>query len=126
VETIEVAIALPLLLIVIFAGFEYGWAILRNIQADHAAREGARVAALSGATAAQVEARVFDALGDSGIVGAAVEIDPADPGAVAPGLPITVRVLVPYQSNRLLGLAGLMPLPQELAGRASMVKEPDP
>lgn len=126
VETIEVAIALPLLLIVIFAGFEYGWAVLRSIQADHAAREGARVAALHGATAGDVEARVFQTLGDAGIVDATVAIDPLDPGLVPPGLPITVRVEAPYQSNRLLGLSGLMPLPEELVGRASMVKEPDP
>ena len=126
VETIEVAIALPLLLLVIFAGFEYGWAILRSIQADHAAREGARVAALHGATAGEVEARVQAALGDAGIVDATVAIEPGDPGLVPPGLPVTVRVEAPYRSNRLLGLASLMPLPDELVGRASMVKEPDP
>ena len=126
VETIEVAIALPLLLIVIFAGFEYGWAILRSIQTDHVAREGARVAALHGATAGEVEARVLAALDDAGIVDATVAIEPGDPGLVPPGLPISVRVAAPYRSNRLLGLANLMPLPQELVGRASMVKEPDP
>ena len=40
VETIEVAVVLPLMLLVMFAGFEYGWALLKSIQVDHAARVG--------------------------------------------------------------------------------------
>lgn len=126
VETIEVAIALPLVLIVVFAGCEYGWVLLRNLQADHAAREGARAAALHGVSAAQVQARVQAVLGDAGIVGAAVSLDPFEPALVPAGTPITVQVEVPYRQNKLLGLSSLMPLPQNLFGQASMLKEPDP
>lgn len=126
VETIEVAIALPLVLIVIFAGCEYGWVMLRSLQADNAAREGARVAALYGVSAAQVQLRVQDALDDAGIAGATVSLEPVEPGLVPVGTPITVRVTVPYRQNKLLGLSSLMPLPQNLHGTASMLKEPDP
>ena len=94
VESIELMLALPVLLLVIFAGFEYGWAILRSIQLDHAARVGAREAALSGATAA---------------AGTSIQID----------------VRVEYSTVQLLGLSRLMPLPESLRGRASMVREPD-
>lgn len=125
-ETIEVAIALPLVLLVIFAGCEYGWALLRTIQTDHAAREGARVAALHGVSALEVQQRVQSTLDDAGIAGATVVLQPSDPSSVPVGTPVTVRVNVPYRQNKLLGLASFMPLPEELNGHASMVKEPDP
>ena len=41
IETIELAICLPVLLLVTFAGFEYGWLVLRSMQIDQAARAGA-------------------------------------------------------------------------------------
>lgn len=126
VETIEVAIALPLVLLVVFAGCEYGWVLLRSLQADHAAREGARAAALYGVTSAQVQSRVQTVLDDAGIAGATVSLDPFEPALVPAGTTITVHVAVPYRQNKLLGLSSLMPLPQELGGRASMLKEPDP
>jgi hypothetical protein len=125
-ETIEVAIALPLVLLVIFAGCEYGWALLRTLQTDHAAREGARIAALHGISAIEVQQRVQSTLDDAGIAGATVVLEPSDPSSVPVGTPISVRVKVPYRQNKLLGLASFMPLPEELTAHASMVKEPDP
>lgn len=117
--------ALPVLLLVIFGGFEYGWAVLKTVQIDHAARVGARAAALSGASAQQVSDDVQEALQKCGIADATVTLEPSDPGSASAGQAIVVRVEAPYGSNRLLGLSRLMPLPSTLAGRASMVKEPD-
>lgn len=121
----EAVVALPVLLLVIFGGFEYGWAVLKTVQIDHAARIGARVAALSGATAAQVSSEVQDALQSCGISNASVTLEPTDPASAAPGQAIVVRIEAPYGSNRLLGLSRIMPLPSTLSGRAAMVKEPD-
>lgn len=125
VETIELMLALPVLLLVIFAGFEYGWVILRSIQLDHAARLGARQSALSGATADSIEDSIRASLNGVGIPGAEITLTPPDPSSAAAGTSITVEVQVDYSNVQLLGLSSFMPLPQTLRGRASMVREPD-
>lgn len=125
VETIELAVTLPVVLLVIFAGFEIGWAILCSTQLDHAARVGAREAALSGSTAQSVEDRVRVALDEAGIKGATISMNPSDPTSAATGEPITVEVRVDYANIQLLGLSKLMRLPAELGGKAAMAKEPD-
>lgn len=125
IETIELAICLPVLLLVTFAGFEYGWLVLRSMQIDQAARAGARYAAMSGSNAESIHDRVAQALQRSGIAGATVTVDPADPSSVEAGSSITVIVDVDYSEVKLLGLSGIMPLPAALHGRASMVREPD-
>lgn len=126
-ETVELAITLPLLMVVVFTGFEYGWAVLKSIQLDHAAREGAREASLSGATIASVQDRVNLVLQNSGISSAAVSVSmtPADPSSTTAGSSILVEVQASYSDIQLLGLDRLMPLPVTLKGKASMVKEPD-
>lgn len=124
-ESVEAVVSLPVLLLVILGGFEYGWAVLKSVQMDHAARIGARMAALSGSTSQQVSQQVETVLQQNGISDATVTLEPGDPSSVAAGQAIVVRIEAPYGSNRLLGLSRLMPLPSTLAGRASMVKEPD-
>jgi Flp pilus assembly protein TadG len=125
IESIEAAIALPIVLMAIFSGFEYSWALLRTVQLDHAARLGARHAALSGSTSADVQARVGDALESLGISSAQITIEPSQPELTAPGTAISVRIEVSYSSVGLLGLDRLMPLPSSLRGHASMVREPE-
>jgi len=104
-ESAEMIIALPVVLLVIFAGFEYGWAALKSIQMDHAARVGARVAALSGSTSTDVENKVNAALLSSGIVGATLTINPQDPSTAPLGTPITVLIETNYSNVQLLGLS---------------------
>lgn len=124
-ETIELALTLPIVIIVIFAGLEYGWAMVRSAQMDHAARIGARAASMSGATAADVEARVQDALQKAGIKGALVTVTPSDLGSLQPGGSVRVDLEVSYANVRLVGLGRLMPMPTTITGRASMIREPD-
>jgi Flp pilus assembly protein TadG len=126
-ETVELAVTLPLVLLVIFSGFEYGWAVLKSLQLDHAARQGAREAAMWGATAGSIEAAVDDALARVGIDASAatITITPSNPADVAAGTPITVQVTARYSDLRLLGLDRLIPMPDDLTGRAGMVKEPE-
>lgn len=71
--------ALPILLLVTFAGFEYGWVILRCVQLEHAARIGARESALSGASAESIEATVRQSLTGVGMPNATVTITPRRP-----------------------------------------------
>lgn len=124
-ESVEAVVALPVVLLVIFGGLEYGWAVLKAVQIDHAARTGARIASLSGATSEQVTSAVQTALQDAGIANATVTLEPSDPAAVEAGGSIRVRIEAPYASNQLIGLSRLMPLPSSLAGSASTVREPD-
>lgn len=124
-ETAEAAVTLPLVVLVIFGGFEYGWLVLRSMQLDHVARIGARYAALSGSNSQAVQDRVQTALTEAGISGATVTISPTEPSDAAPGDAVVVKIEVPYASVRLLGLSQIMPLPSSLEGRASMVREPD-
>ncbi|MBM3989385.1 MAG: pilus assembly protein [Planctomycetes bacterium] len=123
-ESIEAAIAVPLLLLVIFAACEYGWLVLKSTQLDGVARLGARAASLEGATAASVEAKVRDALGELGIVGAQINFQPRAPEHLNAGMAITVRIDARYAPNQLLGLARLMPIPDTMKGSAAMVLEP--
>ena len=124
-ETAEAAVTLPLVVLVIFAGFEYGWLVLRSMQLDHVARIGARYAVLSGSSNLGVQERVQTALAQAGISGAIITVTPTEPSDATPGEAVVVQVEVPYASVRLLGLSSIMPLPSALEGRASMVKEPD-
>ncbi len=125
-ESVELAVTLPILMAVVFTGFEYGWAVLKSIQLDHAAREGARAASLSGATIASVQDRVNTVLQNSGIDAGtvSVSINPNDPGSAASGTSVTVEIEASYADIQLLGLDRLMPLPSTLKGRAAMIKEP--
>ena len=124
-ETIEVAVTLPLVIMVMFCGFEYGWAMVRSVQLDHVARIGAREASMSGATASGVQARVQDALQRAGITGATVTVTPSDLASAQAGDAVKVELEVSYSNVRLLGLGRMMPLPSTLRGQASMVREPD-
>ncbi len=119
-------LVLPVFIILLFSGFEYGWAVLKIIQLDHVASLGARVAALSGSTNSDVQNRVNSALSDVGIAGSTITISPQDPANAVFGTPIVVMIETPYSQVQLLGLSSVMPLPTSLKGRASMVKEPEP
>ncbi len=117
-------VALPLVLLVLYGGFEYGWMVLRSVQLDHAARVGAREASLDSASASTVDGAVQSVLANAGISGAVVEVTPTDPAAAAMGDVVTVSVDVDYGEVQLLGLSAFMPLPDTLHGEASMIKEP--
>jgi len=124
IESIELLLGLPVLLLVVAAGFEYGWMLLKTTQLDHAARVGARVASLAGADGVSVANRVTETLEASGIKGATIEVFPGEPGSIPAGSIVTVSVEVNYADSSLLGLGTFMPLPDSIRGQAAMVREP--
>lgn len=69
-ELIELAIVLPILLLVFAAIIDFGFLFQRFETLTNAAREGARVGALPGYSAADVQARVNAYLAASGMPGA--------------------------------------------------------
>lgn len=125
-ESAESVVALPLIVLVIFSGLEYGWLALRSIQVDAAARAGARQASMAGMSATSVEDAVSNSLRRSGISAGSVAMVPADPSQAEAGDVVSVEVSVAYAEVGLIGLSGLMPLPESLTGRAAMVREPGP
>lgn len=97
-ELIEMAIVLPLLLLLIMGMVDFGFLFQRYIVLTNAAVEGARVASLPGYTNADVTARVTSYATNGGIIGtvnaatAAVTL----PGSW-PGSEVTVTHVYNYQ-----------------------------
>jgi Flp pilus assembly protein TadG len=80
---------------------EFGRAIMVQQVITNAAREGARVAILSGATTTSVTSAVNTYLSSAGISGATPSVSP-DPSTASGGATVTVTVSVPYSSVRWL------------------------
>jgi Flp pilus assembly protein TadG len=110
---VEVAIALPVLLIVLFAIFQFGVVFKNYIALTESVRVGARKAAVSrqvpdptGTTIAAVESAAVD-LG----AGLNVAVTPAAPWA--PGIDVTVTGTYPYR----LSLFGISIISGSLSSR---------
>jgi Flp pilus assembly protein TadG len=123
IATLEVAIVLPLLLILIAAVIEYGWVLLKVQQITSATREGARVAALPDSTNADVQAAVLAAMTVADLSGSGftLTINPGDITVLGSGETVTVSLSVPY-SNIELGMP-LVPTPGTLSSSLTMAKE---
>ena len=124
VSTVEMAIVLPLLLVLILGTIEYGWMFLHAQQVTNAARQGARTAVLPYSTNTTVETAVGSlmtaaGMGDSGYT---LTLTPEDIGDVVPHQNVNVEVTVPYANITLIGVP-FVPVPAVLRGSVTMVKE---
>ena len=114
---VEMALVLPLLLILIFAIGEFGVAFTQWQTLTNAAREGARVGVLfrgpscnAGTVAGEIQQTVDDYVEASGLTTGDVSLTPAPSGVCGgSGTPLTVSARVPYEFQMLPGLAGLQP-----------------
>lgn len=101
-ELIEMAIVLPLLLLLIMGMVDFGFLFQRYVVLTNAAAEGARVASLPGYSAADVTARVTAYAANGGVPGtvntatAAVTLPGANGGSW-PGTQVTVTHVYTYQ-----------------------------
>jgi Flp pilus assembly protein TadG len=126
VELLEVAVVLPLVLLLLFGLLEFGWMFLLAQQVTHAARHGARIGATADASNADVLQAVEAMLTDRGMGGLATVnitsggVDLAD---LDSGETLTVEVSVPYDAVGLGVplLAGFAP--ESLRASVSMAKE---
>jgi Flp pilus assembly protein TadG len=96
-SAVEFAFVAPVFFVLVFGMVEYGRAVMVQQIITNAAREGARVAILSGATTTSVTTAVSTYLTNSGISGATPSVSP-DPSTAANGALVTVSVSVPYSS----------------------------
>jgi hypothetical protein len=97
---VEFAIVAPVFFVLIFGMIEFGQAIMVQQVLTNAAREGARVAILDSTTptASVVRSKVTTYLKNSGINGATVTINPAEPTSAAFGEPVTVTIQIPFNN----------------------------
>ena len=112
-ELLELAIALPMLMLIIGGVIDFGILFQRYEVVTNAAREGARVAVLPDFGVADVQARVTSYLTASGLNDAAPVPQVAYSTAeVTPGGPsisvVKVTVQYPHQFLLLTPLAGLL------------------
>lgn len=127
IALMELALILPLVLLLTFGVIEYGWAFTKSAELTNAARHGARVGIRPDATSGQVTADIAAFLGTAGLgdSGYSVTLSPPDVSALDPGETFTVNVSVPYAGISLTGFP-LLPVPASLRASVAMAKEGPP
>jgi Flp pilus assembly protein TadG len=132
IEVVEVAIVLPVLMLVIFGIIQYGWLFLKAAQIENAAREGARVAVLPGKANSDATTRVNNALPgiasgkitkhyyvstDNGTTWTEANVSTATTGQL-----VKVSVSVLYSDVRVSG-GSIVPTPTTLKSAVVMTRE---
>jgi Flp pilus assembly protein TadG len=105
VATAELAVCLPIVVLLVIATIEACSAIFLKQSLTVAAYEGVRTALADGNSAGAVQATCNQILRDREIAGASVTISPADISALEPGDYIDVTVSAPCESNSLVPTA---------------------
>ena len=95
---VELAVVMPFLLLMLFGIVEFGWIFTIRQGLVTAAREGARTAALPGATETDVASRISEFMTNLGVTGYTYTLT-SDPVAETE----TVVVTVPYSQVTLVG-----------------------
>jgi Flp pilus assembly protein TadG len=121
---VEMAIVLPVLLLLTLFLMEYGWVFLRVSQVNMAARHGVRAAVRPDATEQNVIDAVAAMMNDAGIKSTQYTLTHTDLN-VTIGTPVTVQISVNYSQLSLTG-SSLIPLPDKIQGRGTMSKERAP
>ena len=122
---VEMALVLPILLLLTFAVVEYGWLTFRASQVNQAARHGARIAVRPAATAEEVEDAVAAIMDGAGLTDYTLTITPEDPAESEVGETVNVVVSVDYGPISLTG-AAFVPTPETIVGNVTMAKEGPP
>jgi Flp pilus assembly protein TadG len=111
-ELLELAIALPILMLIIGGVVDFAIMFQRYEVVTNAAREGARVAVLPDFTTADIQSRVTSYLAASGLTDAAPAPSVAYTSEVTPGGPsidvVKVTVQYPHQFLLLTPLSALV------------------
>lgn len=108
---VELAIVLPLFLLLVLGMIEFGRMIMVQQIITNASREGARRAVLDKATAQEITNLLQQYLSNSGIQGATVTVSPNPPSSAGYGEPVRVTVSVPFNQ------VSWLPAPIFLGGR---------
>ncbi len=104
---VEMAVIMPILFMFLFGIVEFGRIMMVSHSLNNAARAGARVAVLPGATNAAVVAAITNELAGTGLTMDSYQLSPEDVSAAERDDPITVRVTINYDS--ITWVAGFFP-----------------
>jgi Flp pilus assembly protein TadG len=121
--TLEMALILPLLLVLVFGLLEYGWLFFKNQQIAAASRTACRYGITAPATTAETVARIDTLMAQASLAGSGYSAT-CTPCEVGSGTFVTVRISVPYSNLQLTGFP--LPLPTSLVGETTMAKEGPP
>lgn len=99
--TVELAVALPILLAFIFGGMEVSNGIFLKQGLTIAAYETAKMATTVGFTSNEALTRGQQLLTARGFSDATITITPPNTSSLAPGTPVTVSVSAPADSNAI-------------------------
>ena len=107
---VEFAVVAPLFILLVFGLIEFGRMVMVQQIITNASREGARLTALEGTTAASVVSEIGDFLTDSAVNSATVNVSPSSLDGAAYGDPVSVTVDVGFDQVTWL------PTPMFLSG----------
>ena len=116
---VEMAVVLPLLLMVTMGAIKYGWLFLQAQQMTNAARQAARIAALPDSTVVQVQTVISTFLSQVGIHTGDFEVDPALTSVAGPTVTVGIRV----DTSTVDLIPGYLPSPESLYVKVTMAKE---
>ena len=119
---VEMAIVLPLLLLLTMGLMEYGWMFIKVEQLNQVATQTARLSIRADVTTAEATAAANAKLASVGLSTARIVFSPGDISTAAPGSPISVDLTVPY-SDIVLTKFSLLPVPQQIHSKVTMAKE---
>jgi Flp pilus assembly protein TadG len=102
VAAAELAVCMPIVVLLVIATMEACSAIFLKQSLSVAAYEGVRIALVDGATASNVQAACNQVLADRKIEGATVAVSPADIEALKPGDYVDVTVTAPCAENSVV------------------------
>jgi Flp pilus assembly protein TadG len=121
--TLEMALILPLLLLLVFSTIEYGWMFYKNQQVAAAARAACRYAITAPATNAGTDAKITALMTQAQLQGSGFTHSPSN-CEVLPGTFVTVTITVPYANLSLTRFP--LPKPTNLVGSTTLPKEGPP
>lgn len=119
--TVELALCLPLLLMIILGSLEACGMIFVSQSLHEAAYEGARVAVGKEATAALVTSRCQQIITARQVRDASIRISPSDPGTAVRGSSLTITVTAAANTNNVL--APWFYRDRQIEARCTMIKE---
>lgn len=121
--SIEMALMLPLLIVLLMGLLEYGWLFSKAHQIANVTRNAARIAVLPDSTSADAQTTVENQMAQVGMAGKyTLTMTPPDVSSVPSGQTIKVSLTVPYPGISLFH-CGLIPGPESLHSEVTMAKE---
>lgn len=122
--TVEMAIVLPLLILLTLGAIEYGWMFLKAQQVTNASRQGARAGAPIDGTDTSIRNAVDSVMAAAGLSASGYTVSiPTSVNGLTPQTIFSVTVSVPYANITLIGLLTILPAPTNLRSVTSMAKE---